>query len=167
MNYTVNCQISSPIGTLFAEASNDGVTRLQFSTWGDLTENDFPEVTSLQNNKSEKILLQLNKELSEYFQQKRQNFTVPLVLAGTDFQKSAWQVLLNIPYGETLSYSKQAEYLGNKNKARAVALANKNNKIVILIPCHRVISKTGKISGYNGHPCKKIELLSLEDAHFI
>ena len=79
--------------------------------------------------------------------EKRTEFTVPLDFVGSDFQKSVWEILMKIPYGQTWSYAKQAEILGDKNKVRAVANANGMNKISILIPCHRVIGSDGNLTG--------------------
>jgi AraC family transcriptional regulator of adaptative response/methylated-DNA-[protein]-cysteine methyltransferase len=106
----------------------------------------------------------LEKELSEYFEGNRTEFTVPLDFVGSDFQKSVWEVLMKIPYGQTWSYAKQAEILGDKNKVRAVANANGMNKISILIPCHRVIGSDGNLTGYGGGIWRKQKLLELEKA---
>lgn len=108
-------------------------------------------------------LLSLVKEqLSEYFAGKRTAFTVPLAPAGTDFQKQIWQELLKIPYGETRTYGQIAASAGNPKASRAVGMANHDNPIMILIPCHRVIGSDGKLTGYAGGVEKKEFLLELE-----
>ena len=83
---------------------------------------------------------------------------------GSDFQKSVWEILMKIPYGETWSYAKQSEILGDSKKVRAVANANGMNKISILVPCHRVIGSDGNLTGYGGGIWRKQKLLELEGA---
>ncbi len=102
------------------------------------------------------------KQLCEYFAGKRFEFSLPLVMAGTAFQKSAWAQLLSIPYGETISYEEQAKRLGDSKKARAVGMANSKNPISIVVPCHRVIAKSGELSGFGGGIENKRILLDLE-----
>ena len=109
-------------------------------------------------------LEQLDAELKEYFSGNRRVFAVPLVLAGTAFQKKAWEVLLKIPYGTVLSYSLQAMKLGNAKAVRAVGNANAKNRIAIVVPCHRVISKNNTLGGYTGGLWRKKYLLKLEGA---
>jgi O-6-methylguanine DNA methyltransferase len=106
----------------------------------------------------------LEKELSEYFEGERKDFTVPLSPVGTEFQKNVWEVLRKIPYGTTRSYQEQAKILGNPKAVRAVANANGLNKISIIIPCHRVIGSDGKLTGYGGGIWRKQKLLELEKA---
>ncbi|MCG7280883.1 methylated-DNA--[protein]-cysteine S-methyltransferase [Chryseobacterium taklimakanense] len=106
----------------------------------------------------------LESELAEYFEGKRKEFTVPLSPVGTEFQKNVWEVLRKIPYGTTRSYLEQAQILGNPQAVRAVANANGLNKISIIIPCHRVIGKNGKLTGYGGGIWRKQKLLELEKA---
>ncbi len=97
-----------------------------------------------------KLLQNTKAQLKEYFKRKRRKFELPLLLEGTTFQKRAWQELINIPFGETASYSQQAEKLGGKTYSRAVGQANHNNPIVIIVPCHRVIGKNGSLVGFGG-----------------
>lgn len=107
-------------------------------------------------------LEQLREELSEYFAGKRTRFDVKLGLAGTPFQESVWKALLAIPYGETRSYEDIARAIGNPNAQRAVGKANGDNRIAILIPCHRVVEKGGALRGYAGGLWRKQRLLDLE-----
>jgi len=102
------------------------------------------------------------KELEEYFEGKRQVFGVPLCPQGTDFQRSVWKALQDIPYGETRSYKQIAEAIGNPKACRAVGLANNKNPIWIMIPCHRVIGTSGALIGYGGGLSMKKKLLELE-----
>ena len=103
-------------------------------------------------------------QLDEYFAGRRTTFDIPLLLVGTDFQKTVWNELLNIPYGKTISYAGLSQKLGNPKAIRAIASANGANPISILVPCHRVIGSDGKLVGYGGGlPAKKI-LLDLESS---
>ena len=111
---------------------------------------------------SSSILSKARRELAEYFVGKRRSFDIPLLLAGTDFQKSVWQVLLEIPYGKTVSYRDVAEKLGNRKGVRAVAQAIGANPIAIFIPCHRVIGSNGSLTGFAGGMDAKKILLETE-----
>lgn len=103
-------------------------------------------------------------QLDEYFAGRRTTFDIPLLLVGTDFQKTVWNELLNIPYGKTISYAGLSQKLGNLKAIRAIASANGANPISILVPCHRVIGSDRKLVGYGGGlPAKKI-LLDLESS---
>lgn len=92
----------------------------------------------------------LRQELDLYFKGHLKTFATPLEQIGTEFQKQAWDALLAIPYGETRSYKEQAQRLGNPKAVRAVAAANGQNKVSVMIPCHRVIGSDGKLTGYAG-----------------
>ena len=108
------------------------------------------------------ILQEAEKQLAEYFAGIRKAFDLPLAPEGTDFQKSVWQTLQQIPYGETRSYKEIATAVGNPKASRAVGLANNRNPISIVIPCHRVIGANGKLVGYGGGLGIKEALLQLE-----
>ncbi len=101
-------------------------------------------------------------QLEEYFDGKRKTFSLPLNPDGTEFQKKVWKELLKIPYGETRCYQDLAIGIGNEKASRAIGMANHNNPIAIMIPCHRVIGKNGSLVGYAGGIETKIELLELE-----
>ena len=107
----------------------------------------------------------LNGQLEEYFSEMRREFDVPLVLPGTPSQQRVWTALQTIPYGSTRSYKKQAETIGLPNAVRAVAKANGDNRIAIIIPCHRVIGANGDLTGYGGGLWRKRYLLNLESSH--
>lgn len=102
------------------------------------------------------------KQLDEYFIGKRHAFTVPIVLAGTDFQQAIWHQLQSIPYGMTITYLKLAEKVGDIKAVRAVANANGANALSIIVPCHRVIGSDGQLTGYAGGLRAKQKLISLE-----
>lgn len=101
-------------------------------------------------------------QLEEYFTHKRKVFDLPLLMIGTNFQKSVWEGLMNIPYGKTASYLELAKNIGNEKAVRAVASANGANAISILIPCHRIIGSDGSLTGYAGGLDVKKKLLALE-----
>ena len=109
------------------------------------------------------ILKQTERELDEYFQHKRQTFTIPLCAEGTEFQKRVWAKLQTIPYGQTCSYKDIAEMIDNPKACRAVGNANNKNFILIIIPCHRVIGADKKLGGFGSGLDKKIWLLDHEE----
>lgn len=108
------------------------------------------------------IITETERELKEYFSGDRRKFSVPVRPAGTDFQKKVWNALCDIPYGETRSYRDIAEAVGSPKAYRAVGMANHNNPVMILIPCHRVIGADGSLTGYAGGLDGKAALLELE-----
>lgn len=147
-------EMASPIGTLIIITSAAGLH-------GVLWDHEKIPATLCQSQ-NESTIIQTKRQLNEYFEGKRKTFNLPLILNGTDFQIQTWQQLSKIPYGITISYAKQAENIGNKNKARAVGLANGCNPISIIIPCHRVIGSNGTLTGFGGGLDKKAYLLELE-----
>jgi len=150
-------EFQSPIGTLICGANKKGICLITFknhSRKSNLNANLISEKNS--------YLDQLEKELSEYFEKKRKKFTVPLDLIGTEFQKLVWNNLQKILYGTTISYQKQSIDLNNPKAIRAIARANAQNAIAIIIPCHRVIGKNGNLTGYAGGIEKKQWLLDFE-----
>lgn len=110
------------------------------------------------------VLLQTIRELSQYFAGETFTFSLPIAAKGTEFQMSVWQALLAIPYGETWSYQQIADFIGNPKAVRAVGLANGKNPVSVIVPCHRVIGKNGKLTGYAGGVETKQKLLELEQA---
>ena len=101
-------------------------------------------------------------ELDEYFNKQREEFTVPLLMLGTDFQKKVWEALIEVPYGTTSTYLQLSKDIENEKAVRAVANANGANAISIIIPCHRIIGTNGKLTGYAGGLDAKKRLLELE-----
>lgn len=157
--------IETPIGTLVACATEENLCLLQFS--------DNKKLDAILKNiskhlqmeiveKENALLKKLGIQLHEYFNGKRTIFSIPISPIGTDFQKSVWKVLQDIPYGKTISYQEQSILLHNPKAIRAVANANGQNKIVILLPCHRVIGSNGSLTGYSAGIWRKQELLELE-----
>ncbi|MGK5731454.1 methylated-DNA--[protein]-cysteine S-methyltransferase [Streptomyces sp. URMC 124] len=104
------------------------------------------------------------EQLEEYFAGSRTAFDLPLALTGTDFQRAVWNALLEIPYGETVSYGELAARIGRPTAARAVGLANGKNPVGIVVPCHRVVGATGDLTGYGGGLPRKRRLLTFEQA---
>ncbi|MDO5714080.1 MAG: methylated-DNA--[protein]-cysteine S-methyltransferase [Tissierellia bacterium] len=111
------------------------------------------------------LLDQVEREIQEYLHGTRKEFSIPIKPKGTEFQKMVWNALLEIPYGQTCSYGEIAEKIGNPKSSRAVGQANHNNPISIIIPCHRVIGKSGALTGYGGGLDKKEYLLQLEEKY--
>ncbi|ELP65294.1 methylated-DNA--[protein]-cysteine S-methyltransferase [Streptomyces turgidiscabies] len=102
------------------------------------------------------------EQLNAYFQGELKEFTIELRLAGSDFQRSVWEQLCRIPYGETRSYGELADALGNPKASRAVGLANGRNPVGIIVPCHRVVGADGSLTGYGGGLERKQRLLDFE-----
>ncbi|MGA9364894.1 MAG: methylated-DNA--[protein]-cysteine S-methyltransferase [Bacteroidota bacterium] len=100
--------------------------------------------------------------MDDYFNGSLKRFSVPLLYPGTPFQQSVWKELLRIPYGKTVSYEDLARRIGSPSAQRAVGHANGLNRIGIVIPCHRVVNKNGKLGGYGGGLWRKQKLLVLE-----
>ncbi len=143
--------IDSPIGRLAAYSDGKSLkSLLPISEAGTVIGNSCP------------LLEKLRVELREYFDGRRENFDIPLDPGGTEFAKSVWNSLLKIPYGKTASYRDVAKSLGNKKAARAVGRAVGANNILILIPCHRVISSNGSLGGFSAGIERKKVLLNTE-----
>lgn len=111
------------------------------------------------------VLKEAKKQLMEYFAGFRKQFYLPLAPEGTEFQKTVWAVLCKIPYGETRSYKQVAAAIGRPNAYRAVGMANRNNPVMIITPCHRVIGSNGKLVGFAAGLDIKEKLLNFEKRH--
>lgn len=112
--------------------------------------------------KETELIKKTYQELLEYFAGKRKTFDIPLKQNGTDFQMRVWEALRQIPYGKTVTYRDIAKKVGNEKASRAVGMANHNNSICIIVPCHRVIGKNGDLTGYAEGLNVKEKLLELE-----
>ena len=151
-------EIDSPVGVLKLVANDISLIAV-------LWENETPNrvrLAELIENKQHPILLETQKQLSEYFEGQRKVFDLPLDFEGTEFQQKVWQALLTIPFGETRSYKDIAEQIGNVKAVRAVGAANGKNPISIIAPCHRVVGANGKLVGFAGGLENKDVLLKLE-----
>lgn len=111
------------------------------------------------------LLEKAQTELEEYFAGERKKFDLPLRMFGTEFQMRVWNTLLQIPYGGTLTYGEAAKIIGSPKACRAVGMANNQNPLMILVPCHRVIGADGSLVGYGGGLEIKKKLLQLEKEH--
>ncbi len=160
----VTARLESPLGPLDVAATDDGVCQLEFA--GPRAEDPTAALQRLFECAvvpgRHPHLDQLRDELAAYFAGRLRQFTVPLVFPGTSFQKAVWRQLLKIPYGETCSYEDVARALGAASAQRAVGAANGRNRIAIVIPCHRVVNKDGRLGGYGGELWRKQFLLDLE-----
>jgi AraC family transcriptional regulator, regulatory protein of adaptative response / methylated-DNA-[protein]-cysteine methyltransferase len=158
-------RIETPIGPMYACATDEGICMLEFTDRRSL-ETEFKELVHYLDAVilpgEHRHIKKLQNELSEYFEGKRKAFSVPLNTPGTDFQKLVWQELQNIPFGKTVSYKRQAVALKRPRSVRAVANANGHNRISIVIPCHRVIGEDGTLTGYGGGLPRKKWLLEFE-----
>lgn len=150
--------INTPVGKLRIIANTNYLIKLDWSL--DTLDLSSEEIELAKNQNG--ILNQTNQELMEYFDGRRTEFTIPINIHGTDFQRLTWNSLSQIPFGKTISYKTQAEMIGNSKAFRAVGTANSKNPIAIIIPCHRVISNDGKLSGYAGGSDVKRWLLNFE-----
>lgn len=151
-------EIKTPLGHLKLVAHDQALVAV-------LWENDDPnrvKLFDLKLNEQHPILLETEKQLDEYFTQKRTHFDLPLDFLGTEFQKHVWQALLTIPFGETRTYKQIAEQIDNVKAVRAVGAANGKNPISIIAPCHRVIGANGKLVGFAGGLENKKILLDIE-----
>lgn len=152
--------VASPVGTLKLIASDTGLAAI-------LWERDGPDrvkLGAMVRDDTHPILVETERQLGEYFAGRRTAFDLPLDFRGTDFQKSVWQALLTIPYGETRSYGAIARQVGRPSASRAVGAANGRNPISIVAPCHRVIGSNGTLTGFAGGLAAKERLLGLERA---
>ncbi|NNH78041.1 methylated-DNA--[protein]-cysteine S-methyltransferase [Acinetobacter sp. ANC 5380] len=154
-------EMASPVGTLKLVAHETALVAV-------LWENENPKrvrLAELIEQTHHPILLETQKQLTEYFAGKRQQFDLPLDFEGTEFQQKVWQALLTIPFGETRSYRDIAEQIGNVKAVRAVGAANGKNPISIIAPCHRVVGASGKLVGFAGGLDNKEILLKIEQNH--
>ena len=152
--------METPAGTLLLAASTLGIA---FIGWnGDDVIKIAKKLKLEPVNTMSPLLAQCIKQLNEYFEGTRRDFSLPLHYSGTDYQAKAWEALRGIPYGETISYGEQASRIGSPKGFRAVAQANHNNPISIVIPCHRVINADGTLGGYASGTEIKRFLLELE-----
>ncbi len=139
----------SELGWIEVKGDEDGISSVLF-------------VEQKQEDVPHPIVEQCVMELDEYFHKKRTEFTVPLQVEGTPFQKQVWNALCSVPYGKSASYLDIAQKIGNPKAVRAIGGANSRNPISIIVPCHRIIGKSGKLVGYEGGLWRKEWLLKHE-----
>lgn len=141
----------TPLGELTLVAQGDTLCSLSFGR--------------AQRMDDSKVLMDAQRELEEYFSGRRKSFSVPICMQGTAFQMRVWAELVKIPYGETISYGELAGRVGNARACRAVGQANHVNPIPIIVPCHRVLSANGRLTGYAGGTQIKRRLLEIEGVY--
>lgn len=162
-------RIKIPVGLMIVIGSETALYALDFMHKSDLQQNIekllrtfnatiVPGVTP--------VVLSMQEELFFYFAGTLTKFKKPLQLSGTPFQQAVWQQLMNIPYGQTISYAQLATMVGQPKACRTVANANGANQLAIIIPCHRVINSNGKLGGYTGGISRKLWLIAHEQAHY-
>lgn len=151
----------SPVGQLKLVSENEALIAV-------LWENDPPNRVRLKSpveKDDEPVLVETKRQLAEYFAGQRTEFTVPIFLSGTDFQIAVWKGLQSIPFAQTWTYGQLASRIDNPKAVRAVGAANGKNPISIIIPCHRVIGASGKLTGFAGGLTAKEQLLDHETRH--
>lgn len=142
------------IGTIIIVESENRISRIETIKASE----EYPNEGKMETP----LIKKANRQISEYLEGKRKEFTLPLLIKGTKFQEKVWNALLQIPYGETRTYREIAKQIGNEKASRAVGGANHNNKVMIVVPCHRVIGSNKKLVGYAGGLDIKETLLKLE-----
>ena len=145
--------ITTPLGKMIAGATDEGICLFDFEfrkmmpairkRISSFLQDDFVEG-------EHELIEQLQGQINEYFKGDRQQFDLPLLLTGTAFQQKVWEALHTIPYGSTRSYMQQTKVLGDEKAIRAVARANGENCLAIIVPCHRVVGSDGSLTGYAG-----------------
>jgi methylated-DNA-[protein]-cysteine S-methyltransferase len=149
----------SPLGTMQIEASESVLVSAKFLS---------DEIAEKQNQSGgSDIIAKTIHQLSEYFTGNLKIFDLPLLFTGTDFQEQVWSEVLKVPYGETITYGQLAERLGSRELVRAVGNANGNNRLWIIVPCHRVIGSQGELVGYAGGLWRKQWLLEHEGSQLL
>ena len=145
--------LHTPLGTARLQGGPEGVRSISIADHREVPETISPSLEPA------------CRQLREYFEGRRTRFELPLDLQGTDFEKSVWAALLEIPYGHTLSYMDLAKRLGDPKAIRAVAAANGQNPLWLVVPCHRVVGSDGSLTGYAGGLHRKKWLLNHESPH--
>lgn len=156
--------LMTPVGRLFVASSEKGLMRILFPA-----EEGADPLATLRNESPDADLMEgqgenepVCRQLEEYFEETRTEFQIPLDLRGTQFQKTVWNAVTRVPYGQTRSYAQIAGDIGNPGSVRAVGAANGANPVPIVIPCHRILGADGSLTGYGGGIRVKRSLLVLE-----
>ncbi len=152
--------VPSPLGEILIAGDAEGLRRIVFQ------EGDDPLHPPRDWTRSDEdsLLMKAQHQIGEYFDRRRRTFDLKLMPEGTPFQLRVWRELTQIPYGRTISYAELARGIGRPSASRAVGAANGRNPLPIVIPCHRVIGASGKLTGYHGGLHLKTGLLELEGA---
>lgn len=159
--------IQTPIGTLVAGATETELVLFEFERRS-IFDHQLERIRAALHCTFEPgdspVFEPLRKQLDQYFRKRLKEFDLPVRILGTDFQSRVWKELRRIPYGTTISYSTLASRIGKPNAVRAVGRANGDNRMSIIIPCHRVVGSDGSLVGYGGTLPRKKQLLELEGA---
>ncbi|MDG1277726.1 MAG: methylated-DNA--[protein]-cysteine S-methyltransferase [Algoriphagus sp.] len=142
--------IPSPLGNILINTQEEMISELRFTE------------ESVSTEILEAVVLKAQEQLQEYFSGKRKTFDLPLAMTGTSFQQRVWTAVNTIPFGQTTSYLKLSQALGNPAAIRAVGAAIGANPVLVIIPCHRIIGTNGQLTGYAGGLDRKEKLLELE-----
>lgn len=154
MNELHKAEFQSPIGVVEIIGTEKVIMSILFSEKNTV---DFPI-----NSDSPQVIIDCQQQLEEYFEGRRMEFNLPVASTGTPFQQKVWTALTEVPYAETVSYGTIAKAVGSDKAVRAVGNANSKNKLTIVVPCHRIIGSTGKLTGYAGTLTRKEWLLRHE-----
>jgi len=150
--------MSSPVGTLRLIASDKGLA----GVWFERSRPERVKTRTSVESRRHPVLVEAERQLREYFAGRRRGFDLKLDFVGTPFQRTVWQALLTIPFGQTRSYGEIAKQVGRPSACRAVGAANGQNPIAVVVPCHRVIAAGGRLGGYGGSEFLKRSLLAAE-----
>lgn len=151
-------EMESPVGKLKLVASSNALVAV---LWEQERRNRV-KLDAIYFDPQHPILLETERQLTEYFSSERSEFDLPLQPDGTEFQKKVWQALREIPFGQTRSYLELARAVGSSKAFRAVGIANGKNPLSIVVPCHRVVGSDGSLTGFAGGLQAKMALLALE-----
>ena len=156
--------LRTPIQPLLIISSEKGLVKIMFIDTKDnlplrSLKNEYPDIKLVEDKSKNQ---DTSDQLKEYFTGNRKKFTLLLDIRGTSFQKQVWRTVIQVPYGKTCSYGEIASRIGNAKAARAVGMANHNNPIPIVIPCHRIIGADGSLTGYTAGISIKEKLLNFE-----
>ena len=157
-------EVSTPLGNMQVGITEIGIAMFEFPIEERIAAHKkrFSKSFNETSIPSNDFLNSLKIQIGEYFDGNRVSFDISLDLIGTDFQHEVWDALAKVPFGKTINYLDLAKSIDNPDAVRAVAAANGQNRLPILVPCHRVIASNGKLTGYSGGISRKETLLSLE-----
>ena len=154
MNQLHQAEFQSPIGIVEIVGTEEAIISILFT--------EKTEVSNPVRSDSPQVIIDCQRQLEEYFRGERMEFTIPCKSTGTEFQQKVWTALKEVPYAETDSYGSIAKAIGSDKAVRAVGNANSKNKLTIVVPCHRIIGSSGKLTGYAGTLTRKEWLLRHE-----
>lgn len=146
-------KLETPIGHMIAGVTDGGICLFDFEyrkMLPAIKKRVSDHINADYLEQEHKLHIELKEQVDEYFQGARTNFDLPLIFSGTDFQKKVWNALLEVPFGEKRTYMQQTRVLGDEKAIRAVARANGENCLAIIVPCHRVVGSNGALTGYAG-----------------